>query len=461
MLKRYLLASLTPLAIFAATLAPNPPVPITTDSSVNSSVVVAWNTSVYMAIWENNAGPNTLQFSTSSNNGTSWSEVTPYPNDNFPITGPWLTGSNSDFVVVWIDSTIGTAAGNLLASVTSDNGATWSMPTVVKSGADVIEATVYGTSSGFLAVWWQQDAGVNSVYSSFSTDGLSWGMPVLVSTDMSDYVSTMPIATGEGDNFMVAWTSNEGNVYASFSGNRGSSWLMSKSLVSTLSNNGLPATPLITSDGYLITFSDSSGTGYSSYSSTSGTTWDAAQTICTGLNGAEIPIIGIETVNGSMVVATFSDNSGQASLSTSDGTSWDSFVSFTASYPVLYANSNFVDIVQGTDGVMATWLDSSSDAISAFFPFGPLAPTNLSGISQINTFPFQRQYYAGLNWQPSSSTGVAGYNVYRDGTLVGETSANYYDDQTIKRGASYTYIVKAFDGSGNESGAATIVVTIP
>ena len=77
----------------------------------------------------------------------------------------------------------------------------------------------------------------------------------------------------------------------------------------------------------------------------------------------------------------------------------------------------------------------------------PTVPGNLNatavGGTQVN-----------LSWSGSSdNTGVRGYGVYRDGTLVATVDKNTlsYSDTNLKPSTNYTYRVDAFDGSGNHS----------
>ena len=75
----------------------------------------------------------------------------------------------------------------------------------------------------------------------------------------------------------------------------------------------------------------------------------------------------------------------------------------------------------------------------------PTVPGNLSATacaSQIN-----------LAWTPStSSIGVAGYHIYRNGTQVGTTAATAYSDTGLKAATAYTYTIAAYDKVGNVSG---------
>ncbi|EFM09962.1 coagulation factor 5/8 type domain protein [Paenibacillus curdlanolyticus YK9] len=78
----------------------------------------------------------------------------------------------------------------------------------------------------------------------------------------------------------------------------------------------------------------------------------------------------------------------------------------------------------------------------------PTAPGNLtaaaSSSSQIN-----------LSWNASTDNkGVAGYDVYRNGTLVGSSASTTYSDTGLTASTAYSYTVKAKDGAGNASAAS-------
>jgi chitodextrinase len=82
----------------------------------------------------------------------------------------------------------------------------------------------------------------------------------------------------------------------------------------------------------------------------------------------------------------------------------------------------------------------------------PLQPANLmvTAISQTT---------ATLGWSPSlDNIGVAGYGLYRNGTLVGSTSLTSSTFQGLSCGSSYTLGVDAYDAAGNRSAQASVVV---
>jgi hypothetical protein len=67
-----------------------------------------------------------------------------------------------------------------------------------------------------------------------------------------------------------------------------------------------------------------------------------------------------------------------------------------------------------------------------------------------------------LRWSPASDNrGIAGYRIWRDGTLVTTTSATAttYSDAGLQPDTSYAYTIRAVDTSGNLGPSATLTVT--
>jgi hypothetical protein len=72
-----------------------------------------------------------------------------------------------------------------------------------------------------------------------------------------------------------------------------------------------------------------------------------------------------------------------------------------------------------------------------------------------------------LSWQPSASTDVTGYLVYRSTTpgagfspLTTTLDALSYTDETVANGKTYYYVVTSIDGSGNESAQSNEVTAV-
>ena len=75
-----------------------------------------------------------------------------------------------------------------------------------------------------------------------------------------------------------------------------------------------------------------------------------------------------------------------------------------------------------------------------------------------------------LTWSASTdptvsgqtTSGVAGYDVYRNGVEVGSTPSTSYSDTSLSASTSYTYTVAAYDNAGNTSAqSASVSVTTP
>ncbi|HSX28375.1 MAG TPA: fibronectin type III domain-containing protein [Candidatus Saccharimonadales bacterium] len=84
----------------------------------------------------------------------------------------------------------------------------------------------------------------------------------------------------------------------------------------------------------------------------------------------------------------------------------------------------------------------------------PSVPTDLASTSATET-------QVGLSWSPATdNTGVAGYKIYRNGTMVGTSATTTFTDQNLTPNTSYTYAVSAYDAGGNESAqSASLVAT--
>jgi hypothetical protein len=118
----------------------------------------------------------------------------------------------------------------------------------------------------------------------------------------------------------------------------------------------------------------------------------------------------------------------------------------------------------GTYGVWAsvsagsTSVHQASTSGSYTIPVGDgVAPTAPTGL----TATVKRRQVA-LSWQRATdNVALAGYRVFRNGSLLATTTATTWTDQTAATGVSYTYSVVAFDAAGNvsaASNAATVTI---
>lgn len=85
----------------------------------------------------------------------------------------------------------------------------------------------------------------------------------------------------------------------------------------------------------------------------------------------------------------------------------------------------------------------------------PSTPTNLVAISRTGST-------ITLGWNPSTdNSGVAGYNVFRDGVLRATVNVTTYSDINLISGLLYQFAVRAFDTAGNQSIPALLTVSTP
>jgi len=95
-------------------------------------------------------------------------------------------------------------------------------------------------------------------------------------------------------------------------------------------------------------------------------------------------------------------------------------------------------------------------------------PTNVSGCKTCNWFLFQTDFINNITWTaPASGTAPASYNIYRDAALtqlvttIPASSTLQYYDHDRNPSITYTYYIVSVDSSGNQSTAASVMVTNP
>jgi chitinase len=96
----------------------------------------------------------------------------------------------------------------------------------------------------------------------------------------------------------------------------------------------------------------------------------------------------------------------------------------------------------GTSSVVSITVNASNDSIA------PSVPTGLSAAAQTSSS-------IALTWNAASDniggSGVAGYDVFRNGVLVGASTGTSYTDGGLQAGTGYSYAVRARDVAGNAS----------
>ncbi len=464
-----LIASLLPSINFAANpLSPGAPVNVTATTAAAGAVVtppvVSGNATGFMTTFTifNTVGfsPSFFAFSGfSSNDGASW--TTPPINtltttDVFPT---WVSGNATGFVASWVDTDPSGPPSSNAPNTSLYQSGTWSSPDQIDNAEPAtIYSVVAGTTVGFVVTW----RGSNALWSSFAPSGTSW-------TDHMIHgicaMTSQVFVSGVSSNFMaILEESGVGHPFFSDDG-AGAIWTPMSLL--------FPSVPAAsdfwisgTTDGFMVTWRDTSEDAFSSFTTDNGNTWSTASPIATGL-AANTDV----AVSGSDVgfVATWIDSMGgaHASFSSDQGTTWSPAVTIdnNAFSSGTSAFAWFVGVSVVGSEVMFTWTGTDANVYSSFCTIGGAPsvlqpPQNLSGNQKKNKFGTFFERFNLLQWNPSPSTGVAGYYVYRNGVKIATLNATtfQYEDHNQKKGAVTSYAITAFDASGDESAPVDITI---
>jgi fibronectin type 3 domain-containing protein len=110
--------------------------------------------------------------------------------------------------------------------------------------------------------------------------------------------------------------------------------------------------------------------------------------------------------------------------------------------------------VEAFDSVGDTSPASAAVAASTTSGVDNTAPTAPANVTTSNVTGDETT----LSWtQSNDDTGVAGYDIYRNGTLVGTTTFTDYTDIELAGSTAYQYTVKAYDPAGNLSAPSSPV----
>jgi len=124
--------------------------------------------------------------------------------------------------------------------------------------------------------------------------------------------------------------------------------------------------------------------------------------------------------------------------------------SLNASHYLLDAEAGF-EIWQGGQGLATNSFSFNATTGGGGDTTPPSTPANLTATGVTSSS-------VSLSWSPSTdNVGVAGYRVYRGGTLAGTTSTPSFTDTGLTASTQYSYTVVAYDAAGNVSPASSAV----
>jgi Bacterial Ig-like domain/Tryptophan-rich Synechocystis species C-terminal domain len=321
---------------------------------------------------------------------------------------------------------------------------------------------------------------VSSIAESPSSGDLGVGKTVTLTLNMNEAVTVNK--TGGTPTL----TLNDGGV-AIYTGGSGSSALTFSYTVGAGQSTSALAATSVNLNGATVT----DGSGNAASFSLSGITQTGPQIDTTPLAVSSVTTSGTGVTNGNgdlnagKTVTLTLNMSGAATVNTTGGTptltlndggvatyaggSGTNALTFTyvvasgqstSDLTVTAYNANGGTITNGvgTAATMTGAVTSPSGTLmidtSAPTSPGSLAATAASS-SQIN-----------LSWTASSdNVGVTGYDIFRNGTLVGTSTTNSYSDAGLPASTQYTYTVEAYDAAGNLStasgGASATTLSVP
>jgi fibronectin type 3 domain-containing protein len=97
---------------------------------------------------------------------------------------------------------------------------------------------------------------------------------------------------------------------------------------------------------------------------------------------------------------------------------------------------------------------------------GSLSSNSPSGNPSPSPKPNPQAHSVAISWQPSVSSGVTSYNVYRSNvsggpyTRVGNVSSSSFTDNNVTAGMTYFYVVTSLNGSQVESAVSAEIKSV-
>lgn len=324
---------------------------IALDSAGN--INVAWS--------DDSTGVYDIYFSSSADNGTTWSP---------PVYVSWTAAlswspaiavnSTDDLFVVWADKSLDE---RIYFSRSTDYGATWSPPVNLSGTAIGTSPAIAVDSSGNINIAWNYyTATLEDIYFSRSTDnGVNWTPPVNISWT-AGWSWTPAIAADPSGNLFVVWwdlTVNE-EIYFSRSIDSGATWSFPGNLSNTPIGESTHPDIAVDNSGNINViwddeFPDPDELVYFRRSTDGGTTWTTPADISKNAPFDYGSVIAVDTAVNINVVWR-SATTGRAELffsrSIDDGVNWSFPVNVSNITPNCYRQAIAVD---GAGNIYIVW----------------------------------------------------------------------------------------------------------
>ena len=176
-----------------------------------SPQITSSDTGSFVALWHRLNTPVTIQSSSTTNSGATWSVPIVASDSSTGSTYPQLVStSTSKIVALWFQNISSSTV--LSSSISIDNGATWSTPVQISdpTTSSYESQLIKAPNGALISVWYQNLGSGNQIFFSKSADeGLTWSSPTTVSSQTDCY--NPQIESDSNSNLTAAWWCGQGS----------------------------------------------------------------------------------------------------------------------------------------------------------------------------------------------------------------------------------------------------------
>ncbi len=324
------------------------------------------------------------------------------------------------------------------------NGSTWSTPAPIATPADVLDVVfaAANTSTGDVVASWVTRSGNHIMVATYS-DG-SWGAPVQIGDSLAVGIEDAYVVYDPSRNtMMVTWAGARTSFrFPYYSIYNGTDWSAPATIDTVSVYDDVFTCFDPQSNTIIATWINTSSPQIPYYSIFDGTEWSVPASFGGGSANVYYDVSVAYNPTLLATIATWTNRTGPnvfPSFSIYNETSWQAVESIT------------------------TDIEPYGLTYVTFTPFFATIspPTSLRGTQKKNRFSLVFECYNTIKWASSPSSGVMGYNIYKNGqriASVGVDTLSYVQHNQPFRQMT-TYAVTAFDANNNES--EPISVTLP